>query len=523
MQSSFELFILSNIVITLVAIIYNRFSYPSNTSKLLLSSFSLCCWVVPFIFIRGFLPQNMSLNITWLTNISTNNSLSTIQNNSPSWYEDINLLNVFISAFLFGFCLFIFRLVKHAQWIKELQQDPTKELFGYKNGYPVYVSSKVSNALLTGYTKPTIWINPKLNTTAFTDITLQHELIHIKHKDNYFVTFIEMVHCFYWWNPLVKTLSSQLKELIEQRCDFEASQKFAKGFYINKLAELITLNIPFSYSRFSSAIINKNVFKNQNSNIRRLKSFKEKQTMNLLSKVFLSVTLMTVITFLSFPISTITATASETQPKEKGVSMVFNDISIENISTLIADLLHLEMSVEPSVKHELVSISLKNIPEVDILKKLTDTLNVSFIQKDNTLVVKSLPGGVKKFIVTDPQPGDIGIALELNIVFKTKLGESINTRTVGTQIWSHFDKQFSVKVGDEYEVQFIAKDTDSDQVLVNTNVLKILADGGTESLFNPKMAIWVSKQGVMEWSNDEGDEWKIAITPQKKKYYEAKR
>jgi hypothetical protein len=251
--------------------------------------------------------------------------------------------------------------------------------------------------------------------------------------------------------------------------------------------------------------------------------------MNTLPKVFIRVALVITLTFLIFPLSSITVNATESELNEEiqGISMGFNDISIAAISTLISDLLGLQASVNPSIQNEKINLSLDKVPKYKLLEVISKKLNVSFTQEGEKLVVEPLPGGINiiKEAGEKPKPGDIGVALDLNIKFEDAKGQSITTKTRDTQLWSHFNVPFSIFIGDNYEVEFIVNDTDTNTklVLIDSKIYEILANGKKKALFNPKLAVWVSKQGIIEISDDDGGKWEMSMTPYKKKYYEVER
>jgi len=292
-----ELFLLSNILITLVTILYNRYSHASISAKLTLSTFSLLCWVIPFTLLRDYLPQEVAVSVQWVLPLTSQISSTTDITTDPTLLEQITLVKMTGLAGFIGLLLFGARLYQHRKWLIKLKNDPETKLLCRHQGYPVYSSSRIENAILTGYKTPSIWINPELVDSPYFDIILQHETTHIKHKDNYWLFLTELIQSVYWWNPLVKILTKQFKEQLESRCDYKSSQLFTEGIYQQKLTDLILKSMPVSNTGFASAAISRN------SNIRRLKSLKEKQTMNLFSKLSIGALLISGITILTMPLS----------------------------------------------------------------------------------------------------------------------------------------------------------------------------------------------------------------------------
>ena len=514
-----ELFLASNFAITLVALLYNRYSQVSISAKLTLSYFSLLCWVIPFTLIRDYLPQDVAVNIHWILPTTSNVNSITVVPIQPSLMSQLTLTHIFILASLIGVLLFITRIFKHNRWLNRLNKDPQKQLVCKHQQIPVYASNAIQNALLIGYNKPTIWINPKLIDSNYLDIVLAHETTHIKYKDNYSLAFMELIRAIYWWNPLLNILTSNIQDYIEARCDHKTSHLFTEGIYQQKLTDLILINLPVSNAGFVSAVISKN------SNIRRLKSLKDKQNMNLFSKLFISLLLTSSIAILTFPVSTLNVLAIEKDTTnykgDENINLDFESISINNLGKIIANYFGLEKTISDSIGSKLVSVKLKDIPENKILEVLSTTLNIQFYIQDGKLFISQLN--------QKTNPDDIGVLLDLNLQFYTFNDESKNTKEVETKMWSHFDRPMIMKLDNSWEVELIIRDRTKNQMLIEAKIYLITDSNTRELMSDPKVFTTNGNLSSIEIGQsvfEDGEqvsrtpEFRMEITPHKKKYSE---
>jgi len=530
------LFFVSNFVITLLAILYNRFSRASISAKLSLSAFSLICWVIPFTLIRDYLPQDIAVNVHWVLPATTNLISTVAVSTQPSLLSQITLVDVFMLASLIGLLFFIIRTYKHKQWLAQLRKDPETMLVCKHQGRSVYASNLIHNALLIGYNKPSIWINPKLIDSTYLEIVLEHEATHIKHKDNYWLAIMEFAKSIYWWNPLLNILTSNVKDYLEARCDHKTSHLFTEGIYQQKLTDLILMNMPVSNAGFVSAVISKN------SNIRRLKSLKEKQNMNLFSKIFISLLLTSSIAILTFPISTFNSLADSKQIVERSdkkltnpnsdsasierieiveqsdkelINLTFDSTSIENVTKIIADYFHLEAVVSEELKTKLVSIYLKDVPEDKLLEALTNILEVKFEILDHLLRVSPLQQAAS--------PNDIGVLLNIKIEASSHTNKSDNTTKVESQMWSHFDMPMSIKISNEWEFEITVRKNSSNLaiILIDTKIYLLTSSGDRELLATPR--VFTTDGNIATITTGKTGEkisFRAEILPYKKRYSE---
>ncbi len=102
------LFILSNAVISLMALSYNKLDNTTINAKLFFSSFAMLCWVIPFSFMRNLFPKNLGVDITWIVPQTFDVINVEVTETTASAYS-ISLSDVFVLACLIGVVISIFR------------------------------------------------------------------------------------------------------------------------------------------------------------------------------------------------------------------------------------------------------------------------------------------------------------------------------------------------------------------------------------------------------------------------------
>jgi beta-lactamase regulating signal transducer with metallopeptidase domain len=461
------------------------------------------------------MPQSVAVNVQWLAPLQTNINQVVANSVNPSWFSKISLNHALILMSLVGLFILTLRLHKHYQWVNELRNNSQNKLVTMRCGHAIYQSNQINNALLIGYKSPSIWVNSQLVKSPYFEIIIEHELTHIKHKDNYWLVILAFINAIYWWNPLIKILIENIKEHLETRCDNKASQSFTQGFYHQKLTELILSKLmlnqqPVIDTGFASAVISKN------SNIRRLKTLKEKQTMNLFSKLMVSALLVSGITVLTLPISSLNSFASNysaEKVEDEPISLNFQEISISDLATILADALQLEAVISDSVKKEIVSIQLKSYPRSKLLNTLSTTLNISFIQKGNQLLVTSLPGSViNNFETYDTTKG---VMLDLNIKKTSNKEGKTNTKTTEASIWTHYSKPGIVNFNDLWEVEIIANEQNKGNIYLEIKLFSITNANSKILVAEPKLVVVENKMAAIEFEDKKGSSIYFTVTANK--------
>jgi beta-lactamase regulating signal transducer with metallopeptidase domain len=375
-----ELFLVSNFLVTSLALLYNHYSSVNISAKLILSSFALSCWLVPFSAFRSYVPQALVIKIGWFSQ-KPSAVVSDYRTFNPTLLEQLNLFHLFLLLSLIGILLFCMRRYRFESWLNNLKKNSTMKASRYHQSIPVYVSNKIDNALLIGYRHPQIWIHPDIANSDHLDVVLQHELTHFKHKDNYWLLLLEIVSAIYWWNFLLLRLVRDIKQAIESRCDNKASQNFDDGVYKSKLASLMLEKLPTSDVGWASAVVSKN------SNIKRLKLLKEKQPMNRLNKSVFATVLFICASIIVVPISSLHA-KDLPEPDDIGILLSLKiDISSQIGQAVRTVEAEMQIWVKPE---ELATIKLSEAFEADMTAKFGPNETI-LIQSEFFAVSKTQP------------------------------------------------------------------------------------------------------------------------------------
>ncbi len=518
------LFILSNTVLSLLAVIYNRLDNTTIHSKLFLSSFAMLCWVIPFVHIRNLFPKNLTIDIDWIAP-QTFDAIIVEASKSTSSISTLSFSDVFFIACLIGIAISIFQLHHHSNWIKKLRASSDNIPVITHKGIPVFTSNLINSAVLIGFRKPSIWINPRLFYSPHRSVILAHESVHKSYMDNYSLLVIALLRNLYWWNPVVRVLAKDLIEHIEARCDYNASSSFPNNQYQTLLAELMHSTKSDLSINFSSAVISKN------PNIRRLQYLSEENKMNRASKFYFATFITLTILVLALPVSTLRALAeptSKSYASDKRFSMDFDVIPISMASKFISEVFKLDGVDIDSTIRKTVFTNFKF--ENTDLDELSDKTNINWDIENNTLKLTPRAGVVttqffsesERAIVSAPEvksdnskneASEFGALLELKIIRKLTVKDSKNIKTVDMTVWTHFNKASTIKIDDAWEATFQIKELDN-KVLLALNIFDLSPKRNL--LASPRLFTTYRQKATVEWGGTgqtKGEIWTLEVTP----------
>ncbi len=224
-------------------------------------------FTIRFITIDHFFPQK-EIPIQLEKNVKTflfssdqkndlkNNDFLSKENNEQEKHRNFydillslknKIIHYFRQYFLFvwltiAMILFIRKVTQYQNFInyvkagkKEITSFELLELLGQeieqlniKSTITCYENNLISSPLLIGFFHPCII----LPSTNLSKKDLQHifchELIHFRRKDLFYKWLIQIVICFYWFNPFVYLMSFEINRLCELSCDEIRMKKLDK-------------------------------------------------------------------------------------------------------------------------------------------------------------------------------------------------------------------------------------------------------------------------------------------------------
>jgi len=113
--------------------------------------------------------------------------------------------------------------------------------YGYRGGFELAVSSKVSTARQAGFLHPYLLLSGDIRTFSEQDIrnVFRHELCHYLGGDLWIKTAMETAACFLWWNPVMPRLNRSIGQLLELLCDRRACRGMLPKEQLDYLSTLI--------------------------------------------------------------------------------------------------------------------------------------------------------------------------------------------------------------------------------------------------------------------------------------------
>lgn len=131
----------------------------------------------------------------------------------------------------------------------------------------VFTNDEIASPLVCGLFTPRIYLPTRMdfqNTELLRHI-LTHEVMHIKHKDNWIKIFMFIALCLNWYNPLVWFMSKYLASDLESYCDETVLKQYndeesRKSYAFSLLSMAITGNrTTLLYSAFSKTEVEKRI------------------------------------------------------------------------------------------------------------------------------------------------------------------------------------------------------------------------------------------------------------------------
>lgn len=278
---------LVNVVLTVLALVFAVMnSGAPHRLRFHACVLALLGWLVPWSQVGGWLPDRVSLDLWQLEQqliassaSATELPLIIIDTRAVPLASDVTLLHLPLMALaallLSGVTLYLWSLLQHQLRLLQLRQvasDGSHLLHaaGITTCVPVLLQPRINGAFSSGIWRPVVWVHADLATSAELPTLLRHELVHIEQHDNAWLLVITLVEKLLWWNPLVRYLGQQARQLQELSCDERC--RAANADYPAQLAQLMLTNLGISRSRASEPLLlSANIFNKPNINIQRLK------------------------------------------------------------------------------------------------------------------------------------------------------------------------------------------------------------------------------------------------------------
>ena len=80
---------------------------------------------------------------------------------------------------------------------------------------------------IAGFFRPVIFLPKNLNSIDELKYILMHEWQHFKSKDQWKKVVLNLLTCFFWWNPLVYLFRFDAEQMLEVNCDYKVLKQLS--------------------------------------------------------------------------------------------------------------------------------------------------------------------------------------------------------------------------------------------------------------------------------------------------------
>lgn len=143
-------------------------------------------------------------------------------------FDRFSVLSLLLMIWAIGSMIQIFRLIIQLKKIEHVffALDKTaikNKVSDYldinpRYDYPVWIDSNIPFPMILGFKKIILIPDIHLEKGEFVHI-IQHELEHLKHKDNMIKLFLNVLLIVYWWFPPIYWLCNRIQLVLEMRVD----------------------------------------------------------------------------------------------------------------------------------------------------------------------------------------------------------------------------------------------------------------------------------------------------------------
>ena len=376
-------YLLTNITISIIAFcaIALLRNAPART-RFYLAITALLAWFVPWhllstvtVFSTSISPitDEVFQSFFWLdnSNIDTTKVLtSSVVESSVtqvSFFDGfaerfLTLNSFFILVTTIGLLLFIKDLVNYylniQRWVSQSEKENSLwQTHSFPNtNITIRLLDEGGPGMATGIIKPIIWLNKNYRNCTTTKTILTHELNHIAQHDTIWIWFINLAQRLFWWNPLVRIITSSAHEQMELSCDERCNQQL-KAKYVSDLAEIL-LNEAHSNNKHVAVATIKN---SKNFNVKRIEKLTKENTMKK-KYLVLMMGAFSMISFVGLAVnngntpSIAQNTVTENQLDQTKKIELYNENALHN--TLVDELLQITQQAKSKDKQVLSEILL---------------------------------------------------------------------------------------------------------------------------------------------------------------------
>ena len=221
-------------------------------------------WIWLVLALRLVLPFHLSFSVSPVTvtipnapisanpvSLQQNANLPTLQTEADAaklstpftQTNPLTLIDILMLIWVVGCVLFLtyqcigyFIFRKRAlRWSKEPTDAQTIHILhgiaadmGLKKEIPVLISKSVSSPLMTGFSKPLLFLPNECYSDTDLQFILRHELTHYKRHDLWYKLFLLIANAVHWFNPFIYLLFREASADLELSCDDKVINGFSR-------------------------------------------------------------------------------------------------------------------------------------------------------------------------------------------------------------------------------------------------------------------------------------------------------
>ena len=136
-------------------------------------------------------------------------------------YQAVSVLSVgFVLVRYFWSRRQLLRVSRPAGEEEQLALEAARRRTGCDREAELYRCSNIHTPMLMGFRRPVILLPADIPAGSL-EAALAHELIHLKHRDTWYMLLMTLARCVHWFNPLVWLMVRTARRDMELYCDYD--------------------------------------------------------------------------------------------------------------------------------------------------------------------------------------------------------------------------------------------------------------------------------------------------------------
>jgi len=285
----------TNVSLTLLSLLFASVNGKApHRFRFIVCFAALCGWMIPWgqmarlvpatPVIPGILPVGIELDFDQAPFLPGSDSVA------AGWLGAIagNADAVLLVFTVIGASLFVHSSLRYLLFVRRMSvgsvsgsylwaRMPSETPGSVSRSLPeLRIQRRIPGAVTTGILVPKVWVHQDLVEHPELSAALVHEYRHVRNFDNAYLWGITLVERLFWWNPLVRFLSSRTRRLQELSCD-EACARDLSNYREMLKALILSLSVAVGRPCPQTPSINHS----RNFNVERLRALERRYAMKM--------------------------------------------------------------------------------------------------------------------------------------------------------------------------------------------------------------------------------------------------